>query len=191
MSAPDRERGRVERGSCPSHQAPRGPQVGQPREASLIAERLHGLSKPGRLQSGRAWSIVKRLAPQGILGGELQVQPEFVLQIGITGASAGACPRTAVAIRAPWPSLPRCSALLRQQGLHHRHHAIPLGFLGHQLTSPGRGDLIEAGLPIVVRPPQTPRTYPRCSRRIRPGYSVPMFRRMRPAETCSSRAAIA
>jgi hypothetical protein len=40
-------------------------QVGQARQASSIAERLHDLSKPARLQSGCTWPIVKRLAPQG------------------------------------------------------------------------------------------------------------------------------
>ena len=69
-----------------------------------------------------------------------------------------------------------------------RSHSV---FLAESWRRPAAVIEIEPGPSIARRShASSARMRPRCSRRMRPGYSVPMFRRSAPPETCSSRAAI-
>jgi hypothetical protein len=124
----------------------------QPWQAALIAKRLHRLGDASRVDAGRLRRALGCLATaQGILGGELQMEPQFLLQVAIIPASAEGSPEPPDPLAEGGHShSPFELSLVAQQRVHDRRHAIPLRLLGGELPAPGDGDFVEARLPVGV-----------------------------------------
>src|SRR5207249_987045 len=97
----DAERNRQECDGREYWRAPECPQavtyvtreVVQPRQAALITERLHRLGDAARVDPCRPLRAFGRMAPaRRVLGGELQMQPQFLLEVAIIPACTEGSP---------------------------------------------------------------------------------------------------
>ena len=64
-----------------------GSQILEPGQAALVAQRFHGLRRSAGPDSSGPYSLRSPVRPLArILGGQIQVQPQFFLQIAIRPA---------------------------------------------------------------------------------------------------------
>jgi hypothetical protein len=167
------------------------PRRAEPGQPALFAQHFERLAAAAGGGPGESRGVGRRVAlPPELVFSEGKVSGKLALQV-IVGPTATE--------RAPDPACPLAkrgatswaSCRILEERVHDGHHLIPRLLLGGEPPASGGGDGVEARLAVVVGDTPLGFDRPCCSRRIRPGYSVPMFSVSAPDETCSSRAPMA
>ena len=124
-------------------------QVVQPRQASLIPERVHGLRSASRLNPRGARSIVGgETTTSCVLCGHFHVRPELVFQVGVAPARQQRSLKTLN----PFAKDAHVISLNSRPTVHQRvddaDHPVPRLFLLGELAPASRRERVETGLAV-------------------------------------------